>query len=145
MKKFGKAALVLMIFLLLLCSLTACGSDKQARAKEVASLLEGTWEAPGMFGESVIVFSSVKGNSGDIEWKGNRSLISGSSHMGGIFALSLNDEETIDVMLTYEINRDGSQTQTSAEQVTLTYSYEDGRVRVFSGSGADVTEYYKLG
>ena len=88
-------------------------------------------------GYNYLTFSSVSGNAGSVEWKGVRKDGSVVSHSTGVFGVSLNEENTIEVMYMAHINEDGSIEKNEKPSTTkYKYTYEDGEVTVYSGDTA---------
>lgn len=135
MKKRILAVLLAVLAMgLLLC---ACGDSKNDQLDEVAQALEGEWAMQSAVGYNYLTFSSVSGNAGSVEWKGVRKDGSVVSHSTGVFGVSLNEENTIEVMYMAHINEDGSIEKNEKPSTTkYKYTYEDGEVTVYSGDTA---------
>ncbi len=88
-------------------------------------------------GYHYLTFSSVNGNAGSVEWKGVREDGSVVSRSTGVFGISLNEENTIEVTYMADINEDGSiEKKEKPSTTTFKYTYEDGEVTVYSGDTA---------
>lgn len=120
-------------------SLVACGNKLDKQADEVAEKLDGvwgtTWNAP--LGEMTIIveFDHSSGNAGKMEyyyiWDGD--VI---THYTGTYGVSIQTDGIIDLAYIGEITEGGAiQKLEKIKEDTLTYSYEDGKLKLMNSDG----------
>ena len=134
-----KKGIALLLAAVLCFSFSACGNKLGKQADEVAEKLDGVWatvwDAP--LGEMAVIveFDHSSGNAGKIAyyyiWD-----VEVITHYTGTYGVSIQTDGIVELTNLAEIDGVGNiQRLEKIKEDTLTYTYEDGEVRLMDSVG----------